>query len=502
MDLISADGIGYVAAARTLASGNLNGLTSNGFYVFLIWIFGLFTTDFETSGRLVSVVSGSLLVVPLYMLGSELFSRSTALAACLVAAFWPALFDWSCEVMTQATYTTLCVTGFYLVWRMCRDESKWFGFWAGLCMGLAFLTRTEAVLLFIVVPIFPLWMKPGNIAGKIRPVLAYVLAFTFLCGMHILMLRVINGSWQLSAKTSFALNDALGSYLQINDLHYIPGFEQTGYIDIITRYPGFIWATGTKNLVEAWQSIVPTPLWVLALLGFVANGFSKPANMQRLFLVSTFSPLFVIIVFFYIGPEYTQPYLPVLFLWCAEGLRMTEQKLTMLLPASGVPISRKITAAAPLTILAAGIYGTMLLLGQLPAQKVDMSKYSFMDDGARRDHKRIGLLLKSHLPPGKIMTRSGRIAYYADRDWMSIPNTDMKGILQTAANSGVRFLVLDGTLRSARPKLAELFYPLISDQYPERYFYVTDPEDSAIGSFILIYRDPSSVGVVVREIVR
>ncbi|MFA7405811.1 MAG: glycosyltransferase family 39 protein, partial [Pelobacteraceae bacterium] len=98
-DVISADGIGYVAAARNLATGDMNSLSSNGFYVFMTWLVGQFTPDFELSGRLVSVIFGSVLVVPLYLLGSELFSRRTALAACLVTSVWPSLLGWSCEVM-------------------------------------------------------------------------------------------------------------------------------------------------------------------------------------------------------------------------------------------------------------------------------------------------------------------------------------------------------------------------------------------------------------------
>jgi hypothetical protein len=68
-DVISNDGIGYVYAARGLASGNIGSLTCNGFYVLLIWIFSFFTPNFEIAGRLVSVLFGSFLVVPLYLLG-------------------------------------------------------------------------------------------------------------------------------------------------------------------------------------------------------------------------------------------------------------------------------------------------------------------------------------------------------------------------------------------------------------------------------------------------
>lgn len=500
-DVISADGIGYVTAARSIAAGNLSGFTNNGFYIFLTWCFGLVTPDFEIAGRLVSVVFGSLLVVPLYLLGSELFSRTTALSACAVTMVWPSLLNWSCEVMTQATYATLALTGCYLVWRMYRDESALFGFWAGFCMGLAFLTRTEAALLFLTLPILPLWMKYPQMFKMKRAIFAYVASFTLLCCLHILMLRIVTGSWQLSAKTSFALNDALSYYLDIPDLNYIPGIKDVGYLDIMRRYPGFIWSNGVRNIIEALRTMLPVPLWILALAGIAGMGSGKERNFRRLFLISTFSPLAVIIVFYYIAPEYTQPYLPVLLLWCAEGLRLTENKLSGHMPAVLRSWYGRIAGTAPLTLLAAFLYGTTLFVNQLPV-RVDMSTYSPDSDSGRHDHKRIGLLLKANLPPGKIMTRSGRIAYYADRDWMMIPKTDMAGILKAAREGGVRFLVLDGSLVATRPQLAELLAPLTGNSYPERYFYVSEPDDAEIGSFILIYRDPTSLGVVVREIAR
>lgn len=499
-DVISADGIGYVGAARRLSSGDMSSLANNGFYVFLTWCFGLFTPDFETSGKLVSAISGSLLVVPLYLLGTRLFNRSTALAACIATVAWPSLLGWSCEVMTQATYTTLALTGCYLVWRMFQDESVLFGFWAGISIGLAYLTRTEAALLFLVLPLFPMWMRHRDILRMKRAILVYACSFIFLCGTHIIMLRITTGAWQLSAKTSFALNDALSYYLERPDLNYIPGIEQAGYFDIITRFPGFIWTNSIRNLALAWETIVPLPLWILALLGFCANGFGKSVNFQRLFLLSTFSPLVVIIVFYYIGPEYTQPYLPVLFLWCAEGLRTTEYRLTSRLVSNRQPIFDKTVHIAPFTIAAVFIYCTVLLISQIP-KKYDLSNYSCTDDGARRDHKRIGLLLKSNLPPGKIMTRSGRIAYYADREWMMIPNTDANGILQAAVDGGVRFLVLDGTLFDTRPQLEELLRPLGNQGYPDKFLYVSRNNKNSFGANVLIYRDPSSVGVVVREII-
>jgi len=47
-----------------------------------------------------------------------MFSRATALAACILTIVWSTHLFVSCQVATQATYTTLALTGIYLVRRM------------------------------------------------------------------------------------------------------------------------------------------------------------------------------------------------------------------------------------------------------------------------------------------------------------------------------------------------------------------------------------------------
>src|SRR6185369_7088890 len=116
-DVIPTDGTSYVETARAIGRGEISGLGVYGFYPVLIWIVNFFVSDGELAGRLVSLIFGSMLVIPLYLLGKDIFSRSVALSACLVAIVWPPLVNSSCQVITQSTHTTLQLTGVYFVWR-------------------------------------------------------------------------------------------------------------------------------------------------------------------------------------------------------------------------------------------------------------------------------------------------------------------------------------------------------------------------------------------------
>lgn len=499
-DVISCDGIGYVKAAQTLAAGDPGKLAYYGFYPVLIWFAGLFVVDLELAGRMVSILLGSLLVVPLYLLGKEFFSRQTTLAACLVAAAWPTLVSWSCDVMTQATYITLTITGFYLVRRMFRAPSAAAGCMAGLILGLAYLTRTEAALLFLVMPIAAASFRCRKFSGIGSTLVFYLAGFMLLLVANILLVHHVTGVWQLAAKTSNALNDALSAHLKIPDLNYVPDVKPTCYLDIIRNHPAFLWSNSISNLLKALETMLPAYLWILALIGFLSGGWSAGRNAGRLFLLATFAPLPIIIVFYYIGPEYTQPYLPVLLFWAAEGLRQIEQLLASRFPA--LDLSKKVWGARiSLTLAIALALSITLLIQQLPAQS-DPAAYLPSHDGGRRDQKRIGLLLKENLPPGKFMTRSARIAYYAEREWTNIPQASYVEILQTARRSGVRYLIVDGKLKGARPQLRELFMPLNS-MPPGKRLYVSRGDGGIhfMGlKLCLIYHDPSSLGVVVYDL--
>jgi hypothetical protein len=332
-----------------------------------------------------------------------------------------------------------------------------------------------------------------------QPLLAYTGVFILLCGIHILMLRVYTGSWQLSAKTSVALNDALGFYLKINDYSSIPGIKQISYLDLITHYPGFIVSNTLKNTFDVLKTTVPTAFLFLAVIGIMSQGFSNEINKQRFFLMSSFSPLAVIIVFYYIGPEYTQPYLPIFFLWCAEGAYLIEFKLINLLFNDKYYYFNKVFTISTITLITACIYAFMLVSKQIPTG--DLSTYKPADDGGRRDLKQQGLILKQYLPPGKIMVRIARIAYYADRDWVSTPNTDLQGIRNEAIKAGARYIVLD---------LREQFRPLINDMFSgitskNNHIITTwGVETPAKGGFrpALLYLSPYRSALSVYEIVR
>jgi len=81
-DVISADGVSYVTIARDFIAGRGLGsaLHYPPFYPILLGLASTVFHDFETAGLAVSIVMGSLLVVPVYLLGAEFFDKRVGAA--------------------------------------------------------------------------------------------------------------------------------------------------------------------------------------------------------------------------------------------------------------------------------------------------------------------------------------------------------------------------------------------------------------------------------------
>lgn len=503
--VISADGVGYVRTAREIAKGSgLGGMTVYGaVYPTLVAAAGFLVKDLELAGRLVSVVMGSLLVVPLYLLSLEFFTRRAGLLACMLVLVWPSLRSWSCEVMTQATYITLLLTGIYVMWLAWRKDSLPIAFGAGLIMSLSYLTRPEALVTFVVMT--GALLAAARLKGIPLPRMVSLAAvgcagFALPLLPYVWLVHSVTGKWQLAGKTGNTLADALSEYLGRPDMKNEPGFQGIGVLDVVRQYPDFLWSNFLKNLTTTMQTMVPLYLWVLSFMGVASYGWDRDKIGKQLYLVSTFTPLLVIMVLFFIGPEYLQPYLPVLFLWSAAGLLRLEELLLRGMRIDTWPRVARLTGIVPLSALLVLWIAVSTLRAQIPADAD--GPYNYSQDGARYDQKRIGLMLKQVLPPdSRIMTRWGRISFYAEMEQVMIPQAGIPELVDAIRKNRAQYVVVDGMLAGMRPQYEILFRPLAVPE--EKVYYLEKGEGYRPLPNLrlkLLYKDPSSIGVALYEV--
>jgi hypothetical protein len=100
----------------------------------------------QRSAQLVSALAGILLVLPMYLLGRELFDRRIAFWSVVLFHFLPATGRFLSDGISEATFLLFVATALWVGARSLRTRSPvGFGL-AGLCCGLAYLTRIEGGL--------------------------------------------------------------------------------------------------------------------------------------------------------------------------------------------------------------------------------------------------------------------------------------------------------------------------------------------------------------------
>lgn len=503
--VISADGVGYVLSARDIVNGAGWGRTTTYgvIYPALVALASFPIGDMELAGRLVSVVMGSLLVVPLYLMSMEFFSRRVGVLACILVLVWSPLRGWSCEVMTQATYITLLLTGLYLAWVAIRKCSPRTSFFSGMVMALSYLTRPEGLITFAAIAsalIVTALLLHIPRQRMLTMLLAACAGFALPLLPYIHLIHSVTGKWQLAGKAGNTFADALSEYLGRPDLKNEPDFQGIGIIDVLRLYPDFLWPNFLKNLQKTWEMMLPTYLWAITLIGFLTYGWDRESIARQLFLVSTFAPLLVIMVFFFVGPEYLQPYLPVLFLWTGTGFIWLEHAIKGRAGIDRWSLMNRATSVVPVSVLVVIGMAVYLLIAQIPANANE--PYHFSQDGARYDHKRIGLMLKQVLPPhSRIMTRFGRISFYAEMEQVMIPQAGIPELIDAAVRNKARYIVIDGVLAQMRPQFETLYQPLFMGMEKE-YYLESGPGYRPLPNLrlLFLYKDPSSVGAVVYEV--
>jgi 4-amino-4-deoxy-L-arabinose transferase-like glycosyltransferase len=502
--VIAADGISYVNIARSIFRGEgFSG--ANHFpplYPLLIGTMNLLAGDDELAGKLISLLMGMLLVLPVYLLGKELFSRRVGAIAALFVALSPSLVKLSSEVLTQTTYLALLLSGLYCLWRSARDVQMRWGVAAGLFCGAAYLTRPEAIVVLAACTGMILFLTYVEGAKGLVPLKSFAVvwaAFFLMASPYLLLLHDLNGTWQLTGKSSVTLADSLGWYLDRPDLKREPTFAGIGYLDVIRQYPDFLWKNGLRNLNTLIDETLPAHVWVLLLLGIVAGGWRGVALKSRLFLLGACSPLLIIFVFFFIGNLYTAPYLPFFFIFAAHGLVAAEAYALDFLRRGLPSVRSSLIELIPFSGVAALVIGLLMFAPHVSFGRA--KPYHFADDGARYDHKLIGLMLKKHLAPRqRLMAKDARINFYADMPRADIPQSSLAEIIAAARAAKVRYLVADGTLFGQRPQMEPLLQPLL-DSPPDILYLEQGPGFQPIPGLklILLYKNPASAGAAVYE---
>ena len=106
------NGIGYVGLVTPGSE-----LLFNPLFPLLIAGTSFITHNYELAGRLVALIMGALLPLPVFGIGSRLFNRRVGVIAALLTMLHPLLVYLSFTVLSEGPYTALLLLAIYLVIR-------------------------------------------------------------------------------------------------------------------------------------------------------------------------------------------------------------------------------------------------------------------------------------------------------------------------------------------------------------------------------------------------
>jgi 4-amino-4-deoxy-L-arabinose transferase-like glycosyltransferase len=479
-DVISADGTSYGPIGRAFfqtGSFKTFGTTSGPVYSFLVGLLDLALHDLELSLRLVSVICSTATVGVVYLFARSIFGVPGGMAAALVCATLPSLHDFSGIDIIEPTFGFFLISATLVFWHGYLRANILYSLLSGLLMGVAYLSRAEGFISWFALTVFLAIELCRDILSDgqkrlLRVVVPFCIGFMLLFAPYLVYLHAETGIWQLSGKSGLnaqVIREYLGKApsdqkFKLDANGGFDGGSKESLSKFIKEDPGLFTQNVLNNLKVLPISLADALTWYMllaAVAAFAAFPWRRQFLMARGILIGICSPM-VIYLLFFVQPRGLYPYVAFLCVWAGGGIALLDK---------AVPEKWKRFPASLVIAVSISVYFVYL---DFPRQK---PPYHYEQDGARRDDKHIGQRLKKILPADAVvMTRSGRIAFYAERPMVIPPQESYEDIIAYARKNRVTHLVVTPQIMNMRPQLERLFGPIVNPGAP----FIAPPEFSLI----------------------
>ena len=207
-------------------------------YTFLIKFLELFGIDGISAGKIISISSGVLTLIPIFLLSFKLWGRRTAIFSAILFSIAPMSLRWNIRVMTDSLFVFLSTLIFYLsfvTFVSIENNSKLrksiipFSV-AVFLTPILILTRYQGVLFLPFIFLCYFFICKNNRRVEILPIISlisFVLIFIWL------QYRGVGHSVQFVERAGTSLTDVLKNYATV--------FESfVAYMPYFLTYPVFI----------------------------------------------------------------------------------------------------------------------------------------------------------------------------------------------------------------------------------------------------------------------
>lgn len=138
-------------------SGQYGLMLPKSLYAFLIAGMSMLINDREIAATLVSVISGGLLIIPVFYLGKALFNTTTAWLGAILIILSPYLIEFSGWILTESLFTFIFIACFSLTAVLLVQGGGWYKWiFLGILTELAYIAREVGIIVFPIVFIWTL----------------------------------------------------------------------------------------------------------------------------------------------------------------------------------------------------------------------------------------------------------------------------------------------------------------------------------------------------------
>jgi 4-amino-4-deoxy-L-arabinose transferase-like glycosyltransferase len=190
------NGVGFVGLVTPGPQLNFNPL-----YPLLIAAISVLTHSYEWAARLVCLVLGALLPLPVFGIASRLFNRRVGYIAAVLTLLHPVLVNLSFTTFSEGPYTTMLLVAAYLTVLAIPQISTKLWFLVGAAFGLAWFIRAEATAAFAIAVLFALWVTEGSLAVRCKRALVAVAVFVLMVLPEGIFIFKTTGKVRLEAKS-------------------------------------------------------------------------------------------------------------------------------------------------------------------------------------------------------------------------------------------------------------------------------------------------------------
>lgn len=479
-ELENHDSVAYLLWAEVFRSGDWQAIVNLNpdaapLLPLLTAIASFLPGDIEAAGRLVSISSSIATMAAVYLIGRRIGNQICGVLAIVLLAVSPHFFRMSYSILTEPLYIALFTWIVFVFISTVDKPSLKSGAALGALCGLAFLTRVEAILFILALPVLHFvyrWLRePGQ---PLKPVahsnLLLVLLMAAIAAPQIIRVSAQMNFFALNGRSAWTLilsNPDGKSYdeklsgldydPQIRNLQYLQTHpaelqamvQDSGYMTLLKEYA----ATAIGNLrgMHDRQLVLLTglPVLVFAVVGFLALLKSGRAA-DALLIVAFLAIAMVAPLLYHVTLRHLLILVPLLCVLASPGIVETANVLSSQLLSGG-----KFHKPVLLTCLA---IASLIPLAQT-------AEFILEPDEANGEYNEASLTAPAEIlqrfasenaRPANVMSRKAYLAFLTDSSSESPPFTDLDGLLNYIDGHPIDFLFYEQNHLEGYPFVDEI----------------------------------------------